>query len=272
MNIKIFITVFFILICYVSFSQKGYLGRKNYIGITGMFNVPVFSGAFNEKAFYNVRGEMKKKKDWFDFGATIEYYRIVKKRLGIGVEITNRRFEVLSDKSYANSFYDDVFGNYVQKTGLRLEPVKLNYFAFIPQFVVAPKMNHVGTGISHKIGIGYSLSKVRNTSHYYSINEFSETNSENQNWTPSDKYYLDQNWKSFEAITLMYGLSLDVPITDLIHVYGGFNYYLNLYLRPSEEYLNNNSEDFFSFSDIYFNVQRENLFNWNAKIGVAIVF
>jgi len=141
----------------------------------------------------------------------------------------------------------------------------------MPRINISSKNDFAGAGISHKIGFGYRLTKIRNHSYNYAINEFYSEDSTSTAWTPTDNYILDVDWKAYRAISISYGIKLAVPITDAIHFVAGCDYYINLYVKPSQEEFIANKQDVYNYEDLYYNVQRENLFTWNLRTGINIV-
>jgi hypothetical protein len=142
----------------------------------------------------------------------------------------------------------------------------------IPIIIIAPKKSYIGSGIYHKIGAGVNFTSLQNKNYAYSINEFYFQDSTNTNWTESDTYGFSSKWKSYKALTLTYELGLGLPITDNIHFTAGFQYFINIYFKPSDDEFLENNEAFFRYDDIYYNVQRENLFTWNFKAGLTFAF
>lgn len=264
--------IFVLLSCFgttITHAQNGFLGRKNTLELSGMINIPILSGSFNEDNYY-VRGtELRARKDWFDFGARLQYSRLIKSRFAIGLSTYLKSYEVFADRSFKSSFVNVLIGNYTQNTNIRAQGTRIHTYSFLPTFIFTPNGSVNGTGISHEFGIGYSFSRVRERAYYYSLNE---TTSLTENWTPADIYILEADWTRYHSLTLQYGVHLRIPITNYLHMKFGSTCLINVYRRPDFDEVSEPQVGFFSHRALFFNLQRENAFSWNANAGLVYCF
>lgn len=254
---------------FISIGQKGYLKKKNYISISVLGNVPLLSGAFSQPNYYDDNGVIKERKDWLDYGGSFEYSYVANKRVRVGFEMNYKRFEVATNSRFESSFAGNLIGRYTQTTSIQSAQVALNSFGVMPVFYISPRNGIAGSGIYHKIGAGVNFTSIHNTDYSYALNEFYFDDNTNANWAQSDTYGLKSEWNSYKAIVFTYELGLSVPITDNVHFATGFEYFINIYFKPSENEFLENNEAFFRYDDIFYNVQRENLFTWNLKVGLT---
>jgi len=270
--------LFLILIVFLLFShfeaksQFGYLGKRTQLSLSVLLNTPVFTGSFKEKNYYRIGDEMKEKRDYLDYGLSFEFNQSVGKRIALGFELNAQKFEVFGDRYITNRFFSDIVNSdYERITEMRINSANIFHLSIIPEIVIAQKENRSGVGLAHKIGVGFSLSGLIHKYYNYSLNEFSFYDNNDDNWTVPDKFYLHDNHKPFAALTFMYGLHFNVPITHSIHLKTGFSYYLNFYGNPLNKTLHETAGKLFDYGTIFDNVKRENLFSWNLNTGLVFV-
>ena len=250
-----------------SFSQ-GFMGRRNAFEVTGLINLPYFSGSFQEDNFYRKGDEIVGKRDFIDFGAGAQYVFSINKKLSVGVEGILKRFEVFADREFDHHFYNPIAGGYTRTTEARLESTRIEAKSALISLINSPKGSSTGLGLMHEFGVGFSVSTIRDGGYYYSINEFSGDDS----WTPADIYYLDSDWNNFKSVTLKYAVSMQIPITDLLHIKIGSKNLVNIYFNPDFTTIETPQIDLFNYEGHFFNLKRENFFTWNLYSGLVLSF
>jgi hypothetical protein len=271
MNFRLILPLILSLLLITAFSamaQNGFLGRKSMISIDGLANIPVLSGAFRED-YYRKRGnEMKATKDLIDFGASLRYAYGIGKRFGLGAEFTLRQMELMPERYYISAYGGEV--NYSHATSIRIEPLKTNSWYFSMMYLFYPKRQYFGSGLAHKLSAGYTLSHVHRGSYNYSLNEFYIGDSTNTQWSPVDKYYIDEPAHYYHGITLSYGVQLTIPLTNWFQFKVAGDIYGTLYTGQNESILQDENS-LVKSSDLFDKIQREQIFNWHANFGLVFM-
>jgi hypothetical protein len=261
------------IICLLTFwfqtsAQNGFIGKKNLIEVSGMGNVPFLSGAFSDTNFINAGDKMKGRKDWFDYGFSVQYSRILSSKVAFGIHSIFRSFDVFTDRSYDSDFYGALIGSYERTTNYRMESVQILSFSHIPTIMISPKGSIQGVGLVHEFGVGYSNYIIRNKAYYYSLNEFDENE---ETWSPVDTHHLAAEWPSTHSLVMKYGMHLQVPLSHSIHLKMGTTSMIHIYYKPDFNSIVDNQLNLFNYENIFYNVRRENLVTWNLQCGVVFV-
>lgn len=261
-----------ILFCFLLISsfngqaQNSFLNHRNYIVVSGLGNIPMLSGSFNDTNYHFTNESMTKQRDWLDLGASFAYHHVFSDRMMLGFEINWRQYGVLSDRTLKSDFFSSVIGSYERTTDYRVENAQLNSWSILPIVSFIPPSSIIGDGIIHEIGLGYTKTSIRNKAYYYSSNEFSESE---ETWTTPDVYLLNTSWQPIHSLTFKYGATLSVPLSEHILIRFGMDSFINLYFKPDFISLTDKQIGFFNYEDIFYNMVRENAFTFNAKIGIA---
>ncbi len=252
-----------------SIGQKGFLGARNAISLSAFGNVPLLSGSFKDPS-YEKRGEqMKETKDWLDYGFKFKYVAGLKRNFGLGLVASYNYFQVNSQRKFGLN-YLRASTTLVDSFSLQMENVGINKFSFMPVFEFYHKKGLSPVGLYHTIGFGYSFAKIQNGFYAYSVSK-SPGEAENALMSPVDYYELDQDWKSFQFIELMFGIGMKAPISKRLAVDFGVNYNVNIALKPSNESLLQDIHSIYNYENIYYNVRREVLGTIVANVGIVFV-
>jgi len=249
--------------------EKGFLGKKLYIDLTGTANIPMVSGAFGELNYYRKgESEMVGRRDWLDYGASVQFSTPVSKRYLLGVSILFHQNEVFADRALVNRFLNPFSGEFQRTTNFRMESAQVNSFTFMPVTVMSGKGSYHGVGISYDWGLGYSMAKIREKGYYFALNEFDV---ESETWTDRDLYRLNANWPLIHGISARYGIHLQTPITSNIHLKVGAINLLTFYYVPDLDAVENPMVGLFNYGEIFYNIRRENFFIWNLNAGLTFL-
>lgn len=257
----IIILVFSFLYC-ISYSQDGFIGKKIQIECSGLINTPLLSGSFSEGNFYKSGEELKERKDLIDFGGNLKFSIALSKRNSLGFNFIYRQNQVFLNRTISRGFTNSVIGIYNHTSSVHIESAQINHFSLLPILSIAPKGSYIGVGVSYDLGIGYTFCKLSNKGYYYSIAE-----DESQAHSDVDIYFLESKIPVIHGIKMQFGINLQVPITYAINFKVGMVSFLNLYYKPDFNKLPMTTEKVFNHENIFYNTQRDNLFNMNLNAG-----
>ncbi len=257
-----------LLISYFGNSQVGYLGKTHSLSVTGIANIPLFSGAFNDTTYY-VRSSNKlvEGRDWFDYGANLYYCKVFNSKLSFGVKLGLKQFEVFPDRKISSSFISYILGKQIQTALLHSESTRIHRYSVLPTVSLSAKGSQAGAGVHHEISFGYSLSRLINSQYRYSVSY----SGQEEDLSEVDVFIRERESPMYHGIILGYGLYLQVPITDKIHFKTGSYNTMSLIFIPNltdEEIM----DGYLNYKDIQKNIQRESLLNWHLEFGFCYTF
>ncbi|MCE3297001.1 MAG: hypothetical protein K0R65_2715 [Crocinitomicaceae bacterium] len=263
------VILFVILSSSTAFSQNGFLGKKNVIDLTATGNIPVISGSLREKEYRPKGTEMVQRKDWLDYGLSLNYLHYTRKGRSFGLK-SAVKYSSLSMPAYYLTPHYIGYTRYNDTTHLRFEPVRYAKFYFAPSFEFTTKKGFAGVGLSYDFAAGICLSFLDNASYAYSINEFDGAS--NANWSETDYITTDYKWPYVSSLFVQTGFKLRYPLNDRFLFYSGFHYTAMLSMKPDLFEKNYNLEDIYRNEDLYYQIQREDLFTVNLDLGISFTF
>lgn len=266
MSIKLFFL--FSLTCGMVFSQSGFLGHQNIIELSSMVNIPMFSGSLKETEYKSRDERMVKHKDWLDYGVSFNYLHVNKKGRLLGftsavkaLDLSMPVFFITHSKINNNSFSDTTF--------LRFQSVRYTNFYFAPRFEYTTKKGFAGIGLAYDIAAGVSISRILNGYYAYSINEFGQNE---DYWTETDYLLTDYKWQKLYGVFLQTGFKIRYPLNDRLLFNSGFHYTAIFNLKPDNFETGYSNDNIYLSEDLFFQLQRENLFTVNLDLGLSFTF
>lgn len=269
LNRAALILVFIVLSIAGSAQNRPTLGKFG-LGLEGFVNMPLLSGA--PLTCYKYTGnEMKSAREWVNVGGQAFLIRKMNNKYGIGAGFGIKQFLLSSPDYFVSSFSALPDYQISDTTWLRMESLSYHTYSGLLLAEFYPKSGVGLIGFSHRIGLGFSITKPGYRSYKYSLNEYGKDDSEN--WTIPDTYLANRDTiPSYKSVTLFYGIQMRYPLSKHLAIDMGVSYLFNIYFRPSEDKLNSNVSPPINISDNFFNVQRENLVSLNLKGGLTILF
>lgn len=260
---KFFVTAFLILFSTQTFSQTtGYFGRRNILefGLTGqsplLYNFYALNNS-SPSAYKNKNNELVKGVPAFSYGFRINIGRVIDRGLGFYLESGMNYFSVVPGKSNL-----DVFN-------FQAQMLDIQSISIMPKIEFASADGLLPIGISNQFGIGVNFYKTLEKNYIGSalINDGSGTNLT----TITKENYYDYSQKSIKGYTLMYKLSMRIPIGNRLMYNFGFRYTLNLV--PASSDYSNTSDKFLNQSNMREMIKlRENRNLFNFETGISFSF
>jgi len=226
---KINLLILSLLIINLSFSQqknKGYFGKKFYVQIDGLFNIPVFYNlaSLGDIEHNRVNGtNFENKPHWINYGYRLSAGFNFRRNIGFGIEIGNDRSYVAPLPGFNSSSY------------YNHEILNISTFSFIPKFEFAHDNALLPMGLSHQIGIGMEWSSIINKDYMYNYG-FGSSNVLYSDPLAIDKPFNDiKSIPSAKRYVLMYDLTMRNPISKSVFITYGFKYALRASVLNQEE-------------------------------------
>jgi hypothetical protein len=255
--------------------DNGFFGKKGFLQVETLGNVPLFYSGFNLGNGYQVdetstAPRLLPKNDNFNYGFRVSAGYAVKRNLAISFEFGQDFASVYPDP-YSTVNWD--FSSYSKVTH---EMVDIKTTVIMPKLEFSTSNALAPMGLSHQIGLGVSFSNVIEKDYVYSIdygsNLFYTKYSDND--IPIDPI----NFEEIETVkkyVLMYALNMRTPITKNLMINYGVKYTLsvggpnenNLYMNPET------SSNIRYTNDLEYQISRSRSFSFiNAFAGLTFVF
>ncbi len=216
------------LLCYSitgNCQKNGFFGKKNILSISGTGALPLnnmlVAARNSDKQYYkNSKNGLERTSNLIDAGINLSFIHATGKNFGIGIE-----YGIYFSNSHG-PFEADVNGssdNYINME-IRHEMLDLNTMTFMPKIEFSTNNNDLSVGIHSEIGIGYSITSVRERQYLSEIISYGY----NQNPADYNPSKVFNQKEKYHSLTLLYGLSARIPITKNLMIQGGVRYSLNL--------------------------------------------
>jgi len=170
---------------------------------------------------------------------SVKYLKVSGKRLKSGSNVIDLNFNFGYSHAFKGNFAVGFEANYERGNfgvssldigngeNQYFENFRTNSFTFIPKLIFATKNSLLPVGLSHQIGIGYGLTKVRQRDYAYAVSEdyypidtsFPITDYEP---TPINYSLVAKN------IKVMYELNVKTPISESMTINYGIRYNINI--------------------------------------------
>jgi hypothetical protein len=263
------IIIFFnlLFVSALAFAQEGFMHHKNHFDFSVSGNIPLVSGSFKQKEFKPSGDEMIASKDWLDYGANFSYHRVMSKRISLGLFASFKNYELSMPSNYT-SLYSAQKGNKIaDTTHLRFQSLGYRNLYIGPSLEFTSKKGTSGIGFTYDLSVGVSVSALRNSNYAYTLNEFTDAGDDDR-WSSVDYYQTEFEWGNTFGIYAQTGFKIRYPIADFISLYTGFRYTIVVNSKP-DTFIDNSDSDVFNHEDVYFQIQRENLFTATLDFGVT---
>lgn len=253
---------------------SGFLGRKIlFQASVNAFN-PLLSNSFGDgfefsrpKQYKASGSKLVTTRDYIDWQAKVGLTYYKRRNFGLGVDIGYLNFQLspFEEASVRYSFYNDEY-NYQDRVTLygKIENLNCNYLSIMPKIEFSSRSGLLPIGIAHSIGIGYNMISIEKNDYRYEIDD---TYSEDPdlNAFVQDRFRNKLiDYRKLHAVTLMYGLTMRLPITDrLLFVYN-LSYSLNYTFGKTDE------EDVFGYYPYTVNIEpsSEYVLSYNKLVAL----
>jgi hypothetical protein len=257
--------------------DNGYFGKKGFLQVETLGNVPLFYNVFNLGNGYQADNSstaprLLAKNDKFNYGFRVSAGYAVKRNLAISFEFGQDFASVYPDPN-SNVNWD--FNSYFEITH---EMVDIKTTVIMPKLEFSTSNALSPMGLSHQIGLGVSFSNVIEKDYVYGIYDYNFSSTFYQNYSDYNTNVDPINFEKIQTVKkyiLMYALNMRTPITKNLMINYGVKYTLsvggpnenNLYLNP-ETSPNSRYTD-----ELEYQISRSRSFSFiNAFAGLTFVF
>lgn len=223
-----------LLIAHFSNGQaKGFLGKENFIAVSVPMHVEMSNARFSEY-IYDKSSDLIEYQYGFKFnklislGLNAEYYRILTKRTGFGIEFNYFRRNAFF-KSYQDNIFNDQ-GTTNNTLNYRFAIPRLNVYTYKAYYTYASSTSFLPIGARHKLAVGYQNFNLNHNNVFYQTSVGSTINEvkrlEN---IPEGLEY------SYNAIELSYGATFSYPLSESLFLDLGFDFRYHIFLNNEQE-------------------------------------
>lgn len=263
-----------LFLSYYSRSQNtGLYGKRTFVEINSTSNIPIFSWLWAERNQYKASGvgsTMYQTLDKLNYGIHGVVGRSGKKNVGFSLEF-GYDFQNIAgpDYLYDAITYTDEWG-YENSYSLYMKHERLDVrtITIMPKLEITKKGGTLPVGLNHQIGLGYTISSIKEKDYVYTITEGEQylTGEDSVNFE-KNLINFDQKYKGF---TLLYAFNVRTPISRSLMINYGIRYTLNL--RNFGQFIPN-STHYYSEYDIKKDIGRTRALNFlTFNIGLTYAF
>jgi hypothetical protein len=256
-----------------TFAQKnnGYYGKKFFIDVEGLGNLPLISNIFSDAQYgYKAIGKtFILQKDNFNTGFRLNLGYAVKRNFGLSFEFGQDYSSVSmdNDEPLYLAQYENVY--------VKHEMLDVKTTVFIPKLEFTTSKALLPMGLSHQIGFGVANSRVAEKDYLYQYFDYSGITYPTTLYSTSTADIDPVNFEKFKTVkkfVLLYALNMRTPITKSLMFNYGIKYTLNIGKTPNDYYYGNDWKLSYTRS-VENTIAKHRTFSFmNAYIGLTFVF
>jgi hypothetical protein len=272
---KIIAFFLFYLVCNLSFGQGGYYNKKNYIKadvqalfpniIYNYYNFDLPTSIYNEK--------LMQKKDRFNYGFHFSAYRIIKKKIALGIELGTDFSDIYLPTR--TSFLIEPNYDQINLENIQISKIEVQTYSFIPKIEFVTGNGFLPMGFTHEIGVGAIFSHIVKKDYPFNYNAITSNDKSGILTEEYIKSHLfNYNVYAVQNYTLLYALNLKIPLLKYLFFNYGFRYTLNIKPFLSDNYEPRMISDFiYSNGVIDQSIQKQKIRSlFNFSFGLTYVF
>ncbi len=206
-------------------AQFGFFGKNNVIDVNIRGNVPLinnfFQNVLDRQPLYKEKdGQLIKKKDWFNYGFSIQNFHYFKKNFGFGIEI-GCDFQNMRGP---NVFYDyDPISDYLNQTSIKHERLNIYTISFMPKIDLSSDFAALPSGLTHQFGFGYTLTSIAKKD--YLVKNYMYGSNISQ--VGKDKLASIFKNRKYNGISILYQMNYRYALSKRLFLNLGLRYSLN---------------------------------------------
>lgn len=206
----------------IVFSQeKGFYGKKTFIELGVQGQLPVFYNLVAEKGYVEKSGTLNRSYSLIDYGFKAGLGIILRENLGLVLEYNHRFYQINPlrggelNRQYIDSG-ETLRTDYIYP---QVAFLKLRERMIMPKMVLSTDMGRIPAGLTHEIGIGYSLIGLTGSDKFVTYTETNGITAED-----ISKSLVDPEFDEVSGLTYMYGIRMNYPVTKSFLFNLGFRY------------------------------------------------
>lgn len=240
--------------------EKGYFGKKTFIEIGANAQVPLFQNLFGqEKGYMDKNGSLRSSYNLYDQTLRGSFSSSVSETSALGFEVMLRNYYINPQKGdILNRKYMATDGSMVtQEIAARVAMMPVQEIVLMPKITFSSG-SIVPAGLTHEIGLGYSLIRLKDVNPLVEMDSVGGINSANVS-----KGFVDDRATELKGLVFNYGLRLNYPISKSILFYIGVRYQYAMMLEKKEFRKYDQTESWFSGQEIW------KTLNTRRQLGIA---
>lgn len=213
----------FSFLSFFSFSQvNGYFGKKNFLDVNVNLHLPLLYNfnnqlSFSSLGYLNKNGVLEQKMPKINTGFNFSYLRVIQRNIGLGLEMGLSNFRVVPN-----------IGNSDFYTNAVIEMIGVRKFSILPKIEFSYEDALLPIGISNQIGVGVNYFSAVERDYIGSVSKYNESSYSSDLVSVSkDNYYNFETAESVKSYTILYKLTMRIPINKYLLCNFGFRYTFN---------------------------------------------
>ena len=272
-------TLFFLFYFFIAFSlfsqSKGFFGKKNIVEFGVTFQNPLLYnyrisnlGQIETGAFLNENGTLVSGKPKINLGYRFSLGRIIEKNFGFYIESGLSYFSVVPNLNSTSIFSQNSITKY---SNLYSEMLDIRSFTIMPKIEFANNDALLPLGISNQFGVGFNYYKTLSKEYIGTFDQTDDLGNITSNNKVSKYNYYNFSDKSIKGYSLMYKLTMRIPISESLLFHFGFRYTFNFV--PSYFIYSNSSNSILSQENMRNMIKlKENRNLINFETGLSFCF
>ncbi len=245
---KQFIIVLILLAPAFNFAQSGFFGKKNIVEFSTQGSIPLIYNLRNKMTEVNAghkakNGTLNNQLNWFNYGFNIQDFHYFKDRFGIGIHIG---YDFQKAYTNENMFYDAFYNG-----GVEMENLSMTTLTIMPKIEIGSLNGILPMGLSHQLGIGYTITKIKERNYLLNTGGSIISNDELKDFGYT---VLDFDLKH-KGLSLLYQMNYRLPLSKHLFLNYGFKYALNLV----------NLGNYFNYNYVPFSVSNKFVNDFDTK-------
>ena len=235
--------VFSINFCYTQ--SKGFFGKNNIIELSlNVQNPSVYNYKISTLSILEANAAYIKKNNTLilghpkiNYGLKLSIGRMIERNLGFYLETGLNYFSVVPNQN-DNSLFNFSY-NESKYSNLISEMIKIQEISILPKIEISSKDGLLPIGISNQFGFGFKYYKPIERDYLGTVDFNDDTSSVTGIPISKSNYYKYTN-SSIKGYTLLYKLTLRIPISKSLLFHFGFRYTFNFV--PDFSYISNQTQ------------------------------
>lgn len=260
------------LICFsVCGQEPGYFGKRNFLEIDGQAQLPVFLYLLNNENGYLLKdSELHKTLNLKDIGFRASFGRYWTENMAIAFEYNQRFYQVNPLRGgELNRQYEDGSGVFREEyIRPQVAFLQVNERLLMPKLIFSSMDGRVPGGLTHEIGVGYSIIGLSNS-------EPTATGTADSLYSGEQisKMLVDPSLGELKGMSFMYGLRMNYPLTRNFLFHIGLRYSYNLLFDKRDFRKTEQTEYWLSGREIWSRInQKRQMGIINLGLGFTLAF
>lgn len=251
----------------VAFAQeKGYFGKKTFIEIGANGQLPIFQNIFGQdKGFVEKNGVLNRSYNLVDYTLRGSFSTLTSETFGVGFEAQLRNYFINPQKG------EEINRQILNADGTITSQILSARVGMMPvqEVVLMPKIifstgSRVPAGLTHEIGMGYSIIRLTNTNPLVEVDSASGFTSQEVS-----KNFTDQRNTELKGLVVSYGIRMNYPISKSLLFHIGFRYQYASMLGKKDYKDYEYTDNWFSGREIWSRVNQRRQFGV-ANVGIGL--